>query len=143
MPKSATLRGQSPVGTTSGSPVVLESLKGGSSARGRGRGRGRGTRRPRKTAPCRGSQCGHQECVGSQCKRKRKVRAGGDDTSEPKKKKKRPLSGFIYFSNQHRSAVKARNPKLTFGGVGRELGKMWRELSEDEKQRYKDEAARQ
>ena len=51
---------------------------------------------------------------------------------------KKPLSGFMLFSKEHRAKVKEENPDITFGGVGKKLGEMWRALSDSEKQAYKD-----
>jgi HMG (high mobility group) box len=51
---------------------------------------------------------------------------------------KKPLSGFMLFSKEHRAKVKEDNPDITFGGVGKKLGEMWRALSDSEKQAYKD-----
>jgi hypothetical protein len=44
----------------------------------------------------------------------------------------------MLFSKEHRPKVKEDNPDMTFGGLGKELGKMWRALSDKEKQAYKD-----
>ena len=52
-------------------------------------------------------------------------------------KKKRPLSGFMKFSQEHRAKVKEENPDITFGGIGKKLGEMWRALSDKEKESYK------
>eukprot|EP00526_Cylindrotheca_closterium_P028275 CAMPEP_0113638338 /NCGR_PEP_ID=MMETSP0017_2-20120614/20077_1 /TAXON_ID=2856 /ORGANISM="Cylindrotheca closterium" /LENGTH=76 /DNA_ID=CAMNT_0000549427 /DNA_START=88 /DNA_END=318 /DNA_ORIENTATION=- /assembly_acc=CAM_ASM_000147 len=52
-------------------------------------------------------------------------------------KKKRPLSGFMKFSQEHRATVKEENPELTFGGIGKKLGEMWRALTDKEKESYK------
>lgn len=59
----------------------------------------------------------------------------------PKKRKtslsaghpKRPLSAFMYFSQEKRSDVKADNPETSFGDLGKILGQMWKDLSEDDK----------
>ncbi len=40
-------------------------------------------------------------------------------------------------SKEHREKVKADSPDLTFGGVGKKLGEMWRALSDKEKEEYK------
>jgi hypothetical protein len=53
-------------------------------------------------------------------------------------KGKKPLSGFMLFAKEHREQVKKDNPEITFGGVGKKLGEMWRALSEKEKAAYKD-----
>jgi len=52
-------------------------------------------------------------------------------------KKKRPLSGFMKFSQEHRAKVKEENPDISFGGIGKKLGEMWRALSDKEKESYK------
>lgn len=57
--------------------------------------------------------------------------------SSPTKKVKKPLSGFMLFSKENRSKVKEEDPDLTFGGVGKKLGEMWRALSDKEKEAYK------
>lgn len=53
-------------------------------------------------------------------------------------KSKKPLKGFMLFSKEHREKVKADNPDLTFGGVGKKLGEMWRGLEEGTKAAYKE-----
>lgn len=54
---------------------------------------------------------------------------------------KKALTGFMLFSKEHRAKVKEENPDITFGGVGKKLGEMWRALSEKEKAAYKTEKA--
>jgi len=51
---------------------------------------------------------------------------------------KKPLTGFMLFSKEHVEKVKEDNPECGFGQIGKKLGAMWRELSDDEKQAYKD-----
>jgi hypothetical protein len=41
------------------------------------------------------------------------------------------------FSQEKRSTVKEENPDLTFGGIGKKLGEMWRALTDKEKESYK------
>jgi hypothetical protein len=43
----------------------------------------------------------------------------------------------MLFSKEHREKVKKENPDLSFGGVGKKLGEMWRALSDDKKEEYK------
>jgi hypothetical protein len=65
-----------------------------------------------------------------------------DEEEAPRKKaksstrKRRAPSAFIVFSNEKREEVKRANPKASFGELGKRLGKMWRALSADEKQKY-------
>ncbi len=54
---------------------------------------------------------------------------------------KRPLTGFMLFSKENRTKVKEENPDITFGGIGKKLGEMWRALSEKEKAAFKTEKA--
>ena len=49
---------------------------------------------------------------------------------------KRPLSAYMFFSQDWRERVKAENPDAGFGDVGRLLGTKWKEMSEDEKKPY-------
>ncbi|CAJ1965389.1 unnamed protein product [Cylindrotheca closterium] len=65
-------------------------------------------------------------------KNKRKMKPAADPNA-PKK----PLSGFMKFSQEHRAIIKEENPDLSFGGIGKKLGDMWRALSADEKAAYK------
>lgn len=54
---------------------------------------------------------------------------------EPKKEKKK-LSPYMKFCKETRTTVVKENPKLTFGEVGRKMGEIWRDMSEDEKKKY-------
>lgn len=52
-------------------------------------------------------------------------------------KGKKPLKGFMLFSQQNREKVKKENKDITFGQIGKKLGEMWRALSDKEKEKYK------
>jgi hypothetical protein len=50
---------------------------------------------------------------------------------------KRAKSSFMFFSNENRNTVKEDLPDLTFGQIGKELGRRWREdVSESDKNGY-------
>ncbi|KAG7340638.1 high mobility group box domain containing protein [Nitzschia inconspicua] len=70
-----------------------------------------------------------------------KSKDGGAYTPKGKKKAggggKKPLSGFMLFAKEHRPKLKEEHPDLTFGGVGKKLGEMWRALDEKTKENYK------
>eukprot|EP00521_Asterionellopsis_glacialis_P000194 CAMPEP_0195254948 /NCGR_PEP_ID=MMETSP0706-20130129/5350_1 /TAXON_ID=33640 /ORGANISM="Asterionellopsis glacialis, Strain CCMP134" /LENGTH=74 /DNA_ID=CAMNT_0040307709 /DNA_START=105 /DNA_END=329 /DNA_ORIENTATION=+ len=51
--------------------------------------------------------------------------------------KGKKLSGFMLFSKENRAKVKEENPDITFGGIGKKLGEMWRALSDAEKEEFK------
>jgi ABC-type transporter MlaC component len=63
-----------------------------------------------------------------------------------KKKKKDPnapkrgMTAFMYFSNEMRPKVKAENPDLSFGDMGKKLGEMFRGLTPEEKRKYEKKA---
>jgi hypothetical protein len=50
---------------------------------------------------------------------------------------KKPLTGFMLFAKEHRPKLKEENPDLTFGGIGKKLGEMWRALDDKTKESYK------
>eukprot|EP00584_Thalassiosira_punctigera_P006296 CAMPEP_0172528858 /NCGR_PEP_ID=MMETSP1067-20121228/3092_1 /TAXON_ID=265564 ORGANISM="Thalassiosira punctigera, Strain Tpunct2005C2" /NCGR_SAMPLE_ID=MMETSP1067 /ASSEMBLY_ACC=CAM_ASM_000444 /LENGTH=67 /DNA_ID=CAMNT_0013312825 /DNA_START=127 /DNA_END=330 /DNA_ORIENTATION=+ len=58
----------------------------------------------------------------------KKAKAGG---------KKKKLSSYMLFAKETRPKVIEENPDFTFGEVGKELGKRWRALSDEEKAEYK------
>ena len=43
----------------------------------------------------------------------------------------------MLFAQEHRDQVKKENPDISFGGIGKELGAMWRALDEKTKENYK------
>jgi hypothetical protein len=46
---------------------------------------------------------------------------------------KRPLSAYMFFSQDWRERVKTENPNASFGEIGKLLGAKWKELSDEEK----------
>lgn len=53
----------------------------------------------------------------------------------------RPPNAFILYSQAMRSAVRQENPSLSNTECSRLLGKMWKEVSSDQKMQYKHRAA--
>ena len=51
------------------------------------------------------------------------------DPNEPK----RPMSSFLLFGNKHRAEVKAANPDVSFGEIGKLIGQKWKVVSEEGK----------
>ena len=51
-------------------------------------------------------------------------------------KPKRPLSSFLYFCNDYRDKVRTENPDLKMGGVMKELGKLWKNLDNENKDKF-------
>lgn len=69
---------------------------------------------------------------------------GGKKMKQKRQKKekdpnapKRPLSAFLWFSNDERPKAKATMVEpTTLGGVAKELGRRWGEISEHDKAKY-------
>lgn len=49
---------------------------------------------------------------------------------------KRSLSAYMFFANENRDIVRAENPGIAFGQVGKLLGEKWKALSDDDKVPY-------
>ncbi|KAI0351662.1 hypothetical protein OH77DRAFT_1429492 [Trametes cingulata] len=54
---------------------------------------------------------------------------------------KRALSAYMFFSQDWRERIKAENPDAGFGEIGRLLGAKWKELDEEEKKPYIEQAS--
>ncbi|KAF3906346.1 hypothetical protein ABW20_dc0103987 [Dactylellina cionopaga] len=67
-------------------------------------------------------------------------------TRTGKKKKdpnapKRGLSAYMFFANEQRENVRAENPGIAFGQVGKVLGERWKALSDKQRTPYETKAA--
>ncbi|DBA04144.1 TPA: hypothetical protein N0F65_004252 [Lagenidium giganteum] len=65
----------------------------------------------------------------------------GAEVRKPRKKKdknapKRALSAFMFFSNDIRDTVKREMPELEFLQISSEIGRRWKELSEEDRKPY-------
>lgn len=54
------------------------------------------------------------------------------DPNEPKK----PKTGFQFFCDEFRPKIKEDNPELKLGGIMKELGKLWKTYSDEQKEQY-------
>lgn len=76
------------------------------------------------------------------------VKKPAGDGKEKKKVKKDPnapkkgLSGYMFFVKEMRTKVAAENPDMSFGDLGKELGRLWKEVVGDEKDKYERMAAK-
>jgi len=59
------------------------------------------------------------------------------DVDEKPKKEKTKVNGYINYTKEMRDKVKKENPKLTPKEVTQQLSKQWKELSDDEKEKFK------
>jgi len=78
---------------------------------------------------------------------KRKAAEKAEKIPKSKSKKdpkapKRALSAYMFFSQDWRERVKAENPDASFGEIGKLLGARWKELDDEEKKPYIEQAAR-
>mmetsp|Transcript_8901 Transcript_8901/g.15668 ORF Transcript_8901/g.15668 Transcript_8901/m.15668 type:complete len:102 (+) Transcript_8901:164-469(+) len=55
-------------------------------------------------------------------------------------KPKRSLSAFMFFSKDARPKLVAENPDMSFGSVGKKIGEMWRQLSDDDRAPFQKQA---
>ncbi|KAH6911927.1 high mobility group box domain-containing protein [Coprinopsis sp. MPI-PUGE-AT-0042] len=64
------------------------------------------------------------------------AKGGKKGAEKDPNKPKRPLSAYMYFSQDWRERIKTENPEAGFGEVGKLLGAKWKELDEEEKKPY-------
>lgn len=62
------------------------------------------------------------------------VEEGTQVEQDVKAKKKNP---FIAYCSSHRGEVKEKNPDMKMTDISKQLGKMWKELSDEEKAAYR------
>ncbi|KAI8912776.1 high mobility group box domain-containing protein, partial [Gorgonomyces haynaldii] len=55
---------------------------------------------------------------------------------------KRPMTAFLYYSQDHRQAIIATNPGQPISEVAKLLGEKWKTATPQEKMRYEEMAAR-
>ncbi|KAK6341121.1 Non-histone chromosomal protein 6 [Orbilia brochopaga] len=76
-----------------------------------------------------------------------KEKRGAKTTTRTGKKKKDPnapkrgLSAYMFFANEQRENVRAENPGIAFGQVGKVLGERWKALSDKQRAPYEAKAA--
>ncbi|KAF7307738.1 hypothetical protein MKEN_01133900 [Mycena kentingensis (nom. inval.)] len=81
-------------------------------------------------------------------KRKAAEKADKADKEKGGRKKKDPnapkraLSAYMFFSQDWRERIRAENPDANFGELGKLLGAKWKELDDEEKQPYNDQATK-
>lgn len=64
---------------------------------------------------------------------------------KPKKEKKegapkRALSAYMFFVKDWRERIKEENPDAAFGEIGKLMGAKWKEMSDEDKQPYVEQA---
>ncbi|KAL8936495.1 MAG: hypothetical protein Q9216_004901 [Gyalolechia sp. 2 TL-2023] len=74
----------------------------------------------------------------------RKTKAKAAETGGKRKKDpnapKRGLSAYMFFANDNRDTVRAENPGITFGQVGKVLGEKWKALNSKQREPYETKA---
>ncbi|KAG6290859.1 hypothetical protein E4U09_004211 [Claviceps aff. purpurea] len=68
-------------------------------------------------------------------------RATKKDAKDKKRGPKRGLSAYMFFANEQRDNVRAENPNITFGQVGKVLGERWKALNDKQRVPYEAKAA--
>lgn len=69
----------------------------------------------------------------------KKERNPVDTNAEPKKKRK--PSSYLCFSMEHRKLVVEKEPTLTLGDISKRCGDAWKQLSDEEKEKWKAKAS--
>ncbi len=85
----------------------------------------------------------------SESKKRKKAKEAADDGKKKKKKRakkdkdapKAALSGYMFFANEQRSIIKAEHPEWSLTEITSDMGRRWRELSEDDKVPYQEKNA--
>jgi len=72
-------------------------------------------------------------------KAKGKVRGEGKKKKDPNAPK-RGLSAYMFYANDNRDRVRAENPNISFGQVGKHLGEEWKSLTDADKVKYQKKA---
>lgn len=67
---------------------------------------------------------------------KRKTTRKKKDPDAPK----RSLSAYMFFANENRDIIRAENPGIAFGQVGKLLGEKWKAMGAEEKTPYETKA---
>lgn len=55
-------------------------------------------------------------------------------------KPKRPLTAYMFFSQEKRPEIKRENQNVSFGDIGKLLGEAWQKLSEEDRKPYEAKA---
>jgi len=70
------------------------------------------------------------------------TRTKASGSKKDPKAPKRALSAYMFFSQDWRERIKTENPEAGFGEVGKLLGAKWKEMSDEDKKPYIDQAAK-
>lgn len=66
----------------------------------------------------------------------RKKRKYGKKRKKDPAAPKRPITAFLYFSQQVRPTLQKRNPGIRVAEISQELGRRWRDMTEEDRQPY-------
>lgn len=53
---------------------------------------------------------------------------------------KRALSAYMFFANAQRDIVRAENPGIAFGQIGKLLGEKWKSMDAEKREPYENKA---
>lgn len=69
------------------------------------------------------------------------AKKGGTRKKKDPNAPKRSLSAYMFFANEQRDIVRAENPGIAFGQIGKILGEKWKALEGKAKEPYEAKAA--
>lgn len=70
------------------------------------------------------------------------TKAGGKKTKKERTGPKRPMSAYMYFSQEMRPKIKEELPDLNFAGLGKEVGLRWKTCEGDDRAPFDKKAAK-
>lgn len=76
----------------------------------------------------------------NELKQKRLAEIAEEDKMNPPKKKRAP-SSYLLFAMEHRKVVLQEDPSLVIGDVSKKCGQVWKNMTDADKQVWKDKAA--
>lgn len=72
----------------------------------------------------------------------RNKQSKGSKEAEPEQKIKRPQSSYFLWQNDKRAGIKEKNPDKKIGELAKIMGEEWKKISDKEKKKYEDMAAK-
>lgn len=80
------------------------------------------------------------QAKANELKQTRLAEIAEEEKNNPPKKRRSP-SSYLLFAMEHRKVVLEKEPSLMIGDVSKRCGQVWKEMTDEQKQTWKDKAA--